>query len=107
VFTLEQIFNYIATQISCCEEGLVSALICPYCHAINEKGNHLCCDMFAKSARAIIALQSTHAAAADATSRARHKLDVQCFVSIAVTLRNSLDRPAAGQLKLGMRSSRG
>jgi hypothetical protein len=58
VFTLEQKLNYIATQIGCCEEGLISAVVCPYCDAINAKGQRLCCDMFSKSARAVIALQS-------------------------------------------------
>jgi hypothetical protein len=106
VFTLEQTFNYIATQISCCEEGLVSALICPYCHAINEKGEQLCCHMFAKSARATIALQRTPAPACDVTIDARHEPDIQCFVSIAVTLGDSVDHPVAEHLKLVMRSSR-
>jgi hypothetical protein len=77
VFALEQTLNYIATQISCCEQGLVSALICPYCHAINEKGEQLCCDMFATSVRATIALQRTRAHG-DATIDAPNELCGTC-----------------------------
>lgn len=86
MFTFEQKLNYITTQISCCEEGLISAVICPYCCAINEKGQQLCCDMFSKSAQAIIALQSTHPLAAHATIDTRHELAIQRSVSIVASL---------------------
>ena len=50
----EEKLDYVRKQIHACEEARTNVITCPYCGQINQVGEPLCCETFAKAAMAII-----------------------------------------------------
>ena len=59
--TSEQKLEKVAGQIRACELGAASAMLCPYCGAVNQQGRPLCCRLFAAAALAVFEARDTQA----------------------------------------------